>query len=207
MEKKKKKNMLLIILKVLAKRIRLSTLLLLAITAASTSFAWFVYATKISTGISAHIETWDIMFTSHDNSISEYIYFTIPNLYPGMADFSDSVSAVNLGEVNATVTYEIVSVKILGVNYYINGTTLTSDMMVNKLANDFPFKITFDLSNSVASSSYGMSTFTVSAEWDYESGDDATDTYWGNQAYNFVNNNPGAACIEINVKIMATQQL
>jgi hypothetical protein len=95
MEKKKKKNMLLIILKVLAKRIRLSTLLLLAITAASTSFAWFVYATKISTGISAHIETWDIMFTSHDNSISEYIYFTIPNLYPGMADVSDSVSAVN----------------------------------------------------------------------------------------------------------------
>ena len=64
---------------------------MLLITFSSTTFAWFVYATKITTGITAHIEAWNILFTSQDNLISEYVYFTIPDMYPGMADYDDGV--------------------------------------------------------------------------------------------------------------------
>ena len=40
--------------------------LLLLITFASSTFAWFIYATKVSTGITAHIEAWNILFTNEE---------------------------------------------------------------------------------------------------------------------------------------------
>ena len=207
MNNSKKRITFIELLKIIVKRVRISTLILLLITFASTSFAWFIYATKISTGITAHIEAWNILFTTEDNLISEYVSFTIPDLYPGMEDYEDSITAYNLGERQAAVSFEVVSAKILGVTYTIDGSSLTSSMMVNKLANDFPFKITMNLTDEIVSSSTGKTTFTLKTVWPYESGNDELDTYWGSKSYEFSSNNPDSPSIEITVRISAIQDV
>lgn len=205
MDNSKEKVTFIELLKIVIKRVRISTLILLLITFASTTFAWFVYATRIQAGITAHIEAWNIVFTANDTNISEIVTFEIPNLYPGMPDYEDSVSAFNLGERTATVTYEILSVRILNVNYVIDGVSLTSDQMANSLARDFPFTIGLNLTDDEVGHS-GQTTFTISVEWPYESGNDAVDTDWGLRAYNFSANNPaGTPSIEMVVKISAVQ--
>ena len=205
MNNSKKKVTFIELLKIIVKRVRISTLILLLITFSSTTFAWFIYATKISASITAHIDSWNILFTNEDNAISEYVNFYIPDLYPGMTTYTDNISATNLGERSATITYEIISVKILGVLYTIDGETLTSAQMSNKLAGDYPFQILMSLSNSLINPNYGSTQFTLTVQWPYESGDDAEDTYWGQQAYQFISNNPGQPCIEMSVKISAIQ--
>ena len=205
MDNSKKKNIFVELLKIIFKRTRITTILLLLVTFASSTFAWFVYATKVATGITAHIEAWNIMFTNQDNSVEEYINFYIPNLYPGMEDFNDSITAYNLGERSAEISYEIVSARILSTNYNIDGLSYTSAQMENILANNFPFKTTFNLENTNISSSYGNTTFSVNVTWPFESNNDALDTYWGNQAYTYSSNNPGVPSIELVVKVSAIQ--
>lgn len=206
MNNSKKKVTLLELLKIIIKRVRISTLILLLITFSSTTFAWFIYATKISAGITTHIEAWNILFTNDDNAISEYINFVIPNLYPGMPDYTDGINVYNLGEKTANVHYEIVSVRILGVNYTIDGTTLTSDQMANKLARDYPFKITFELLSEAISPTTGRTEFNINVEWPYEAGNDSQDTYWGQKSYEYSSNNPNSPSIEMTIKISAIQQ-
>lgn len=206
MNNSKKKVTFIELLKIIKKRVRISTLILLLITFSSTTFAWFIYATKISAGITTHIEAWNILFTSEDNSISEYVNFVIPNLYPGMDNYSDDITAYNLGERTANVHFEIVSVKILGVTYLIDGTSLTSDQMRNKLAGDYPFSITMSLTNETVTPNTGFTKFTLAVVWPYESGNDAQDTYWGTQSYTYTANNPGQPSIEMTIKITAIQQ-
>lgn len=194
------------LLKIIVKRIRISTILLLLVALSSSTFAWFVYATRIKAGITAHIESWNIIFTANDTNISEIVTFTVPNLYPGMETYTDSISAYNFGEKAATIRYEIESVRILNVNYVINDETLTSDQMINDLASDFPFKIEFGLTNDVVNSTNGVTTFSINVSWPYESGNDALDTDWGNRAYTFANSNPaGTPSIEMVVKVSAIQ--
>ena len=206
MDNSKKKVTFIELLKIIVKRVRISTLILLLITFSSTTFAWFIYATKISAGITTHIEAWHIMFTNEDNSISEYINFVIPNLYPGMEDFTDTITIYNLGERGANVSYEIISAKILGVIYTVDGDTLTSAMLSNRLASNYPFSITMGLTSQTISPSTGMTEFTLSAVWPYESGNDSLDTYWGKQSYTYSSNNPGLPSIELSIKISAIQQ-
>ena len=80
MSDSKKKNTFIEILKIVFKRTRITTILLLLVTFASSTFAWFIYATKVATGITAHIEAWNILFTNEDNQVEEYINFYISNL-------------------------------------------------------------------------------------------------------------------------------
>ncbi len=205
MNNSKKKITFIELLKIVFKRARLSTLILLLITFSSTTFAWFVYATKISAGITAHIESWNILFTSKDNMISEYVNFVIPNMYPGMPDYDDGVSAYNLGEKQATIYFEVVSATILGVRYVVDETTLTSDMMINKLARDYPFKISLSLSNESLTPNSGRTYFSLNVTWPFESGNDELDTFWGKKAFDYNSNNPDSPSIELVVKISAIQ--
>lgn len=205
MSSSKNKVTFLEIIKIIFKRVRLSTLILLVITLSSTTFAWFIYATKVSTGITAHIESWNILFTSQDNLIEEYVNFYIPTIMPGMDDFSDSVTAYNRGDRSAQISYEIVSVRILNTTYVTDRDILTSAMLINQLANSYPFSITFSLTNETLNATSGYSTFTVNVEWPFESGNDALDTYWGQRSYEYSSNNLDSPSIEIQIKISAVQ--
>ena len=50
-------------------------------------------------------------------------------------------------------------------------------------------------------------SFNVSVKWDYESGNDELDTYWGNQAYLYKESHPDEPCIQISIKLYVTQDI
>ena len=61
----KKKSTLKILWKVLTKKIKLRHLVLLVIMLSSNTFAWFIYAQKVSGTVDVHVRSWKILFESN----------------------------------------------------------------------------------------------------------------------------------------------
>lgn len=196
--------------------IRPSRIILLIVLLAGNTFAWFIYATKINTDVSVHVRAWNVVFESGDTEISNDISIPINNVFPGMEDYEYSITAYNRSEVSASLSYQVLSARIMNQEYVsveekrrlgltINEDDLTSLELEDMLANDFPFSITFDTSSQTISSENGQETYSLSVVWPYESNDDAADTLWGTNAYQYKQSNPDDPSISINIKITITQ--
>ena len=199
-EKTKKLKLFLKILK----KIRLSTLLLIALTLTFGSYSWFIYATKVDNSVSAHVKAWKVKFQAGEEEIEEYINFTISSIYPGMPTFSDQITAMNNGEADATLSYEVISAELLG-NKYEVGNNFTSNQLETMIRTDFPFSISIELENGTMMANGGTGKFKLFVTWPYESGDDASDTLWGNNAYTYSQNHPSDPMIRVKIKISAVQ--
>ena len=90
-------------------------------------------------------------------------------------------------------------------NYVVDGEVITSEGLINSLANDYPFIIDIGVSNLEVTPNGGEEQFYIRVNWAYESGDDALDTYWGNQAYDYHLANPDAPVISLRIKISVVQ--
>lgn len=196
--------------------IRPSRIILLIVLLAGNTFAWFIYATKINTDVSVHVRAWNVVFESGDTEISNDISIPINNVFPGMEDYEYSITAYNRSEVSASLSYQVLSARIMNQEYVsveekrrlgltINEDDLTSLELEDMLANDFPFSITIDTSGQTISSENGQETYSISVVWPYESNDDAADTLWGTNAYQYKQSNPDDPSISINIKITITQ--
>ena len=173
------------------RRIRLRTLFLLAITLASNSFAWFVYSTKVSNNITARVKSWNVDFEiGTDSQAEEYIEISIDSLYPGMEDFSKTLKAVNHGESDARISYTVEKALILGDDLLNLG--LQNEQIIN-------------VSNTVVPASGGEANISIEIIWPYESGNDEEDTYWGNRAYDYHEENSTLPSINVIIKITAYQ--
>lgn len=121
-----------------------------------------------------------------------------------MEDFEKVIEVINRGESDAKLDYEVEYIEILGDTYEI-GENYTSDDLENMLNNNYPFKITVEKSGDVLIGGTGNGSFTIRVVWPYESGNDALDTYWGNKAYEYYENNPNGNSVLLRLKLMATQ--
>jgi hypothetical protein len=197
------------------KRISVSHLIFLMILLIANSYAWFIYVNTVSNSVDVHVRSWKITFDGGEQVVN-YINVNVENVYPGMTTFTRDIDAYNYGELPADVTYSILSANIMGDVYITQeGTTdqgqvfnpsdLTSAQLEQKLAEDYPFEISFNLSDSVMAPENGSTTYTVSVSWPYESGDDDLDTYWGVRAYDYMEEHPGEPCIELSIKIFISQ--
>lgn len=200
----KEESIFITVVKRLFKRIKPSTLLILAILLSCNIFAWFIYTTKVDSTIKAHVKAWNVSFLAGDTQLSQEINFEISEIYPGMAAYNRSITATNSGETAANFRYEIISATILGTTYTVDN-NLSSSTLLTQLANDYPFTITFSVSNDLITGGGGEGTFALQVVWPYESGDDVTDTYWGNAAYTFHQANPTESSISLVMKITAIQ--
>ena len=52
---------------------------------------------------------------------------------------------------------------------------------------------------------YGEGSYTISVEWPYESGNDEQDTFWGEAAYDFNEENPNTASLSLTIILIAQQ--
>ncbi len=210
--KKKKKSLFLKILK----KVRISHIVILIVLLAANSYAWFIYINTVSNSLDVHVKSWNIDFESEDTPITDYVNVYVDNVYPGMTTYEKPITAHNYSEVSASVDFKVLEAEVMGTSYITtegrqeNGETvqegdLTSEQLVTKLATDYPFKISFSLSNSTMQPENGEATYIVRIAWPYESGDDDLDTYWGTTAYTFRQNNPSSPCIRLVVKIYITQ--
>lgn len=180
------------------------TLFFLFLTLASNSFAWFIYSTKVSNNITAKVKSWHVNFeVDSGGDISEYIEVNIDSVFPGMEEFHKEVTAVNNGEVDAKISYEIVSARIFDDDLIERG--MSSLDIINSFKNDYPFVLSIGSSNNVIAANGGEEVIFISFSWDYESGNDIEDTKWGNRAYDYHLNNPDSPSISLLIKVSAIQ--
>lgn len=186
-------------------RLKLRHLLILGVLLAANTFAWFIYANQVDGGMSAKIKAWNVDFEVNGDSGVRYILFNVDEIYPGMEEFTQSVTIKNHGETSARLEYEVESATILGetTEASIDG-AVTPALLLNSLKNDYPFSINPTFSAPVINPEETV-TFTFKFNWPYESGDDAEDTSWGSRAYDFSQTNPTTPSITINMKLTATQ--
>lgn len=202
MQKKKKKPNLLI---KIGRRIRIRHLVLLILLLVANSYAWFIFSTKVSMGITAHIASWSIHFTAGDGEQVSYMSFYVDRIYPGMEEASQTLYVNNTGTETADLNYEIEYVRIFEDEYEVDD-DLTAEMLEEMLEEDFPFKFDFVASSDTIESIIGAETFEVKLNWAYESGDDETDTAWGEAAYDYYATSPTDHAIEVRLKIYAIQR-
>ncbi len=209
---KKKKSLLYYIFK----RIKLSHLIILIILISANTYAWFIYVNSVSNSVDVHVRSWRIDFQDENSVVTDYVDVYVNDVYPGMTTFTKNITAYNYSEVAADVSFKILEASVLGTTYTtLEGRSeynqtpqtgdLTSAQLVSKLANDYPFAITFTLSSATIPAVNGTATYTINVSWPYESGDDAADTLWGTNAYTFKQNHPIDPCLRMIVKIYITQ--
>lgn len=188
------------------KKVKLRNIIILILLLVFNAYAWFVYTTKVSLDLSAHVSAWDVQFVAKDGGIYSHLDVKVKKAYPGMEDFEKIVNVQNRGEVNVELSYEIESVRIMDEVFEVNNETgLTSEILEEKLKNDYPFKINIEKDDSQLLTGTGDGSFRITVVWPYESGDDETDSEWGRKAYEYYNNNPNSECIELKMVLKATQ--
>ena len=126
------------IVKVL-KKIKLRNLIILVILLVFNTYAWFIYATRVSLDLSAHISSWNVEFVSGSEEITTNIEIVLDRIYPGMENFERTIEVHNKGETPAILTYEIQSLKIMDEIFEVSEDTgLTSDELENKIETEYP---------------------------------------------------------------------
>lgn len=189
------------------KKIKLKNLIILLLLLVFNTYAWFIYASKVSMGITASVSSWNVEFVSDAGETVTNIDVDVERIYPGMETFEKKVEVHNKGETAATLSYEIKSLKIMDDLYETTGDSgLTSDDIENKIEQEYPFKILIEKDDAGLAVENGIGSFTIKVEWPYESGDDELDTTWGNKAYEYYSLNPGEKSIEMKLELVATQQ-
>ena len=184
------------------KRIRyflIFAILLLSVNA----YAWFVYVTRVDSSITARVRSWNVMFQVHDNNIASEVTFNVGEIYPGMPDYNDYASIINTGESYGEAFFTIKTVQIF--NDVFTDADYTQGELIDILTANYPFTIDISLTNNVVAPGH-TEYFNIDIDWPYESGDDETDTYWGNVAYNYLHNNPTASCITITAEVRVNQE-
>lgn len=198
------------------KRIKIHQLIFLIVLLAGNTFAWFIYTSKIDGAITVHVKAWDVVFESSDNEVSSNVVIEVNDLYPGMNDYSHSIRAYNNSEVSASLTYKLLEARILDTTYKtLDGRIedgeepdeddLTSQQLITKLANDYPFTITFTISSEIIEADNGASDYTIDVVWPYESNNDELDTQWGIAAAAYKEDNPTLSSIALRIKLFITQ--
>lgn len=189
------------------KKIKIRNLILLLFLLMFNTYAWFIYASKVSVGLTASVSSWNVEFVSDAGETVTNIDVVVEKIYPGMDTFEKKVVVHNRGETAVTLSYEIKYLKIMDEVYEVSETTgITSDTIKSKIEQEYPFKIIIEMDDTNLSVENGEGSFTIKIEWPYESGNDELDTTWGNKAYEFYNSYPDEKCIEMKIELVATQQ-
>ena len=204
------KSVLKIIINVIKKRFKIWHLLFFAILISVNTFAWFIYMNKVSSDLTVKVKSWNISFQFDNQTMTDYVNFNVTNIYPGMTTETQSLRVSNDGEVDAQLSYEVVYANILGTVYDTENGTITSSQLTQKLANDYPFKINLSSTSNILSKNGTNEYFNVSISWNYETTtngvlQDDVDTYWGNLAYTFQQQNVNTPCIQVRIKLSAIQ--
>ena len=187
----------------LKKRLRRRTLFFLILTLMANTFAWFIYSNKVSNNITTGVKSWKINFKQDGVDIVNNVEFKIDSIYPGMPDYTNSLSITNIGETAANISYEVEEIKIL--DEFYNSDMYSSTDLINRLKDNYPFKMNFSINNQEVGTGQ-TSEFTFSLVWPYESGHDEADTYWGKKSASFKEQYPDKEQIAIKVKIIAGQK-
>jgi len=186
------------------KKIKIKNIIILILLLIFNTYAWFVYATRVSSEISVHISSWNVQFTVGEDETITNVVIAVDRIYPGMETTEKNITVKNKGEIKAELDYNIMSLKILD-EYYKVGENITVEELMNKINTEYPFKINVTKDDTLLREGTGEGSFCITVEWPFESGDDALDTEWGNKAYDYYSTNSGSKSIQIEITLIAQQ--
>ena len=187
------------------KKVKLRHLVLLILILSFNSYAWFVYSTKVSTGMNAHVTSWNITFQVGEEMIESNLAINLDRIYPGMEMYEKEIIVKNKGEAEASLSYEIESIIILG-NEYKTNENFTAEDLEKMIKEQYPFKINIITNEENMQEDGRYGSFKVKVEWPFESSNDELDTYWGERAYEYYSLHPNMKSLEIKIKLMAIQK-
>ena len=145
-------------------------------------------------------------FVTGTGDITTNIEIVVDRIYPGMETFEKTIEVHNKGETEAALSYEIESLKIMDQTFEVSEESgLTTQDIENKIKSEYPFKINIEKSSDELAEGTKDGYFKITVEWPVDSGDDEKDTIWGNKAYEYYALNPGEKCIDLKLKLIATQ--
>ena len=186
--------------------IKLRTLIIAVVLLVFNSYAWFIYATKASIELNVHVSSWNVDFKIDGETSSTNIIVDVGKIYPGMPAFSKEIVVKNNGEMKAKLLYEYASITVFGETFKVGEEGVTQETLKNKIENEYPFKTVVSSDASELESGQGAGKYTITITWPYESGDDTTDTYWGQKAYDFYEENgDDSTSLSLVVKLIAEQ--
>ena len=186
------------------KKIKIKNIIILILLLIFNTYAWFIYATRVSSEISVHISSWNVEFSIGEDESITNVVIAVDRIYPGMESTEKSVTVKNKGEIKAELDYQVMSLKVLDENYKV-GENITAEELMNKINTEYPFKININKNDDLLSQGTGDGKFSVTVEWPFESGDDELDTLWGNKAYEYYAINSESKSIEIEITLIAQQ--
>lgn len=193
-----------ILVKIL-KKIKIKNIIILILLLIFNTYAWFIYATRVSSEISVHISSWNVEFSIGEDESITNVVIAVDRIYPGMETAEKVVTVKNKGEIKAELDYQIMSLKVLDENYKV-GENITVEELINKINTEYPFKINITKDDTLLTQGVGDGMFAVTVEWPFESGDDELDTLWGNKAYDYYSANTETKSIEIEITLIAQQR-
>lgn len=189
------------------KKVKIKNLIILIFLLIFNTYAWFIYATRVSADLSVHVSSWNVEFATGEGDITTNIEIVVDRIYPGMETFERTIEVHNKGETKAVLDYEIESLKIMDDTYEVNEETgLTTQDIENRIKTEYPFKINIEKNDNQLEQGSKDGYFKITIEWPFDSGDDEKDTIWGNKAYEYYALNPGEKSIELKLQLIATQQ-
>ena len=220
-EKRKKR------LKRLQNDVKAKSVIIVILTLLVNTYAWFIYSSMVSTSLQMHIKGWNFNITNLEDD--EFI-FQVEEVYPGMEEAVKIMTAENKGETRTTVRCEFQSIRVFNDTVEVGdnvldqsgnptGATHTSDTLYQLLKSypfdtDIFFGATEYTGTPVVMNQGQNMDIKFAINWEYEvAGDadaiaaqDAIDTKWGEDAYDF-KNTPGNSdyCVEIKLKVVAEQ--
>lgn len=189
------------------KKIKIRNIIILIILLTFNTYAWFIYATKVSMGLTAHVSSWNVEFiTGTGEEITTNIDIEVDRIYPGMEDFEKVIEVHNKGETAVKLSYEINSLKIMDEYFEVTEDSgITSEELEEQMKTTYPFQILIEKNEGNLEEESGKGSFKIRVVWPYESGNDELDTFWGNKAYEFYSLKSDEKCIELKMKLIATQ--
>ena len=100
------------------------------------TFAWFTYTKILNPAVDVNVSAWQIDFKD-DNPTNDVLgtsmEFQVGKFYPGMADYTKEIEIINLGDRDASISYKISALKILGEEYTIKTTPEEGDSEEDKI--------------------------------------------------------------------------
>ena len=124
------------------KKVKIKNILLLIVLLAFNAYAWFLFTTRATMDLSAHVSSWNVEFVPQGGVASSNITVTVDNIYPGMPNYERTVRVNNRGEIAADLSYEVSRLKVLNDNYTAGTSGITSDTLKTRMQSSYPFTIT-----------------------------------------------------------------
>ncbi len=126
-------------------------------------FAWFIYISKVNTEMDIHAVSWDVVFSEGGTAVKDVTIAL--DVYPGMEQYSHSISVNNASETAANLFFDTKSVTLFGEELLTS--SMTEIQKQSMLSNDLPMSIEYTFTRTVVNQA-STSSFTVYVNWPYE---------------------------------------